>query len=190
MSSPYLKIGLVCALFATVIGLALYTNMPTEPTGDYSYNGLSQAPTPPPPPPAPMSPPPPPPPPPAPPAVKIYETVDEMPMFPGCSDISSYEAQRTCANKKMLEYVYSNISYPEEAVKNEMEGTTVIRFNVSSTGKIFGEEIVRTAGGGMGEEALRVVRSMRENNINWSPGIKDGKKVAVRFNLPVKFLLE
>lgn len=189
MSSPYLKVGFVCALFATMIGLAFYTFMPAEPANDYHYNGLSQDVIPPPPPPAPMTPPPPP--------VhqettgdEVFKVVERMPMFPGCDYVSNYEERRTCANKRLLEYVYDAINYPEEAVKKGVEGTAVVGFKVSTTGKIFDERLMRNPGAGTGEEALRVVKAMRESGMRWTPGSSSGRQVTVQFNLPVKFKLD
>ena len=111
-------------------------------------------------------------------------------MFPGCEYISNFEERRTCANKRMLEYVYNNINYPKEAIEKGTEGIAVISFKVSASGKVFDEEIARNPGAGTGEEALRVVRAMQEDDLRWEPGRMHGKPVNVQFNLPVKFKME
>jgi hypothetical protein len=49
--------------------------------------------------------------------------------------------------------------------------------------------LVRDIGSGCGEAALRVVQLMNERGIIWMPGIQDGNKARVQFNLPVIFRL-
>lgn len=189
MSSPYLKVGAICALFATAIGLTFYTLVPSEPTNDYRYNGLSQSAIPPPPPPPPA---------PHPETIveeieevveEVYTVVEQMPLFPGCEDVSTYAERKSCSDKKLLQYVYSNINYPAEAIQEGKAGVAVVRFKISPEGKVFGAELVRDPGMGMGEEALRTVNQMNKD-IRWEPGKQGGKAVAVKFTLPVRFKLE
>lgn len=121
---------------------------------------------------------------------KVFKIAEQMPLFPGCDATDEYsEALRNCANQKMLEFIYTNVKYPEAARKQGIEGTVVVRFLVEKDGTISDAEILRNVGGGTGEEALRVVNMMSEQNIKWIPGKQDGEKVNVNFNLPVKFKL-
>ena len=121
---------------------------------------------------------------------EVFKVVEQMPRFPGCEENTTDEARKDCAFKKLLEHVYQNIKYPAEARTDGIEGTTVIQFVVSKEGRIKDEKIVRKLGAGCDEEALRVVRKMREDNIIWIPGYQQGKAVSVQYNLPVKFKLE
>ena len=116
----------------------------------------------------------------------IYKAVDQMPIFPGCEEIESWQYRKDCANRKMLEFIYGNVYYPELARKNGVEGTIVIRFIVNEDGSISDAAIVRDMGAGLGEEGLRVVNEMPD----WIPGFHEGKAVKVYFNLPIKFRLE
>ena len=134
--------------------------------------------------------PPPPPPPPPPAEEEIFKVVEEMPRFPGCESLPSIAEKKACADKKLLEFIYQNINYPNVARENNIEGTVVIRFVVDKNGKISQAEIVREIGGGCGEEALRVVRKMNEMPVRWSPGKQRGRPVNVYFTLPVKFILK
>ena len=116
----------------------------------------------------------------------IFKEVDEMPRYPGCEEGKmSKEALTECAQNKMLTFIYTNIKYPEQARKQGIEGTVVVKFVVDKTGKITTKELVRGIGGRTGEEVLRVVGEMP----NWIPGQKDGKAVSVFYHLPVKFKL-
>lgn len=133
------------------------------------------------------APPPPPPPPPKPVVEEIFKVVEQMPRFAGCEDLAGSDAEKkTCAEKKMLEFVYEHIKYPNVARENGIEGMVVIQFVVASDGAIQDARIVRDIGGQCGEEALRIVKMMPK----WIPGRQRGKPVKVLFNLPVKFELK
>lgn len=122
---------------------------------------------------------------------KVYEVVEEKPRFPGCEDGNlAGEELATCAQQKMLAFIYSNITYPAAARENGIEGMTVIRFIVLEDGSIHDAKVVKDIGGGCGEEALRVVNLMDEMELKWIPGKQAGKAVKVFFNLPVKYKLE
>ncbi|MEZ5030810.1 MAG: M56 family metallopeptidase [Saprospiraceae bacterium] len=119
-----------------------------------------------------------------------FSVVEVMPRFPGCEDqgLTGVELDR-CAQRKMLEYVYTHLKYPEEAIKNEVEGTSIASFVVEKNGTISNIKIVRDIGGGTGEETARVLRQMQEDGIRWIPGEQGGQTVRVEFKLPIKFKL-
>ena len=108
-----------------------------------------------------------------------------MPQFEGCEHISDNKESKTCANKKMLDFIYNELKYPEEAILENVEGTVVIRMIIDEKGFVKNAEINRNLGAGCGEEALRIVKSMGK----WNPGMHDGKPVNVIFNLPITFKL-
>lgn len=116
----------------------------------------------------------------------IYQIVEKMPIFPGCEDLEDYGEAKTCAQIKMLKFVYGQLKYPEEALKYNIAGTVVIRFVIEADGQITNATIAREVGQGCGEEGLRIVNKMP----NWNPGIQGGKPVAVYFNLPIKFKID
>ncbi len=96
--------------------------------------------------------------------------VEQMPAFRGA----------------LQKYLAEQLEYPTIAKENGIQGTVVIQFVVNAEGKITNPFIAKDIGGGCGEEALRVVRSMPE----WLPGKQRGVPVKVQMNLPVKFKLE
>lgn len=104
---------------------------------------------------------------------ETYVIVEEMPEFPG-------------GQKAMLEYLYRNITYPKMARENGIQGIVLITFIILADGSITNIELKRDPGGGCGEEAKRVIKTMPK----WKPGKLDGKPVAVSFNLPVNFKLD
>lgn len=116
---------------------------------------------------------------------EVLKVADEMPRFPGCEDLAGEERQK-CANQKLLEYVYTQVQYPEAAKKEGIEGTVISRFVVSSDGQVYDIEILKDPGAQCGEEVLRILKKMSAEHI-WVPGRHNGKEVNVAFTLPVKF---
>lgn len=139
---------------------------------------------------APPPPPPPPPPPKEPDVAEIFKIVEEMPRFPGCeSSASTIDEKKACADRKLMEYLYSEIHYPGIARENNMEGMVVVGFVINKDGSITDAQILRDIGGGCGEEALRVVEKMNHMDQKWIPGRQRGIPVRVQFTLPVRFKL-
>ena len=121
-----------------------------------------------------------------PPNDSIYKVVIEMPRFAGCEDLPLAE-RGECAKKKMLEFIYTNIKYPEAAKDAGQEGTTVVKFVVEKDGSVSGANMVRSPGEGVFDtEVLRVTNMMP----NFIPGKnRAGEAVRVYYHLPVKFKL-
>ena len=105
---------------------------------------------------------------------KVFTFVEEMPGFPG-------------GDQKLMEYLQKNIKYPMIAKENGIQGRIYVTFVVDKDGKIKDSKILRGGlGGGLEEEALRVVRSMPD----WKPGKQNGRAVQVQYNLPIIFTLK
>jgi len=114
----------------------------------------------------------------------------EVARFPGCEEITDLEERTACSNKKLLQFIYSNIKYPKAAAKEGIQGTVVVKILIDKEGNITEREIVREIGGGCDEEVLRVVDLMEEMEERWIPAADEhGKKLSSYFNLPVKFKL-
>ncbi len=120
---------------------------------------------------------------------EINNQAEVMPRFPGCEDMGSIGEKNECANKKLLEFVYSSLNYPVEARKKRIEGRVTLRFAVTKDGKIENVEVLRDIGGGCGEEAKRVIESMNTLSEKWIPGSQNGKNVNIWFTMPVIFKL-
>ncbi len=102
------------------------------------------------------------------PEILIFSEI--MPEFPG-----GLEA--------MQDYIQKNLTYPKWAIENGVKGKVVMSFVVMPDGSIELSEIEKGIGFGCDEEALRVVNEMPK----WKPGIQNGKKVAVKLILPIRF---
>lgn len=91
------------------------------------------------------------------------------PLYPG--DIIAL--RRLVANK---------YNYPPLALKNGVNGTVIITFNIDQKGNMIDLKIDRDLGYGTGDEAMRVLKTARQ----WSPGIKRGIPVKVAYTLPLR----
>jgi len=104
---------------------------------------------------------------------EIFVFVEEQPEFPG-------------GEEALMNYLISNIHYPEQAKELDIQGTVIIEFVVETDGSVTNVVVKRGIGGGCDEEAVRVVKSMPK----WKPGKQRGKPVRVRYTLPVRFQLK
>ena len=102
----------------------------------------------------------------------LFSVVEVMPQYPG-------------GQIAMLQYLMKNIKYPEQAMKEGIQGRVTVRFIVEKDGSISDVKPVLSVHPLLNKEAVRVVKSMPK----WSPGKHNGKPVRVRFNLPVMFKL-
>jgi len=119
--------------------------------------------------------------------IKVFDFVRQMPRFAGCEDIDGTDSdKKSCAEIKMLKFIYSKINYPTIARENGIEGIVMISFIVEKDGTITSPEILRDIGGGCGKEALRVISQMP----NWTPGYQRTQAVRVQFRIPIKFELK
>lgn len=100
----------------------------------------------------------------------LTEVPDVMPVFKGGN---------------MNEYIKENTIYPESATERNIQGTVFLDVIIGRKGEIKRVKIIKNPGGGLGEEAARVVKNMPA----WEPGTLNGKAVNVRLVLPVKFVL-
>lgn len=138
---------------------------------------------------------------------------EEMPRFPGCEDETLSDSdKRECSSKKLIEYVYKNLEYPEEAKTKKIEGLVVVQFYIEINGSMSDIKLVRDIGSGCGDAALDVIYCLSENMSNhtmvtndvktntansiiinqtqqWRPGYQRGKAVRVLYTLPFRFRL-
>ncbi len=85
-----------------------------------------------------------------------------------------------------FKYVAENIKYPSRARNIHLQGKVFVQFVVERDGSVTDVKVLRGLGGGLDEEALRVI----ENSPAWNPGRQGGHRVKVRMVLPIHFRLE
>lgn len=121
---------------------------------------------------------------------EVIVFAEQMPRFPGCeAQGGDNKAKKSCADQKLLSFIYANIKYPVMAIENQIEGTVVVSFVINKDGSVVDIKVLREPGGGCGKETTRIVKMMNRMSEKWTPGKQRGKAVRVRYNLPVKFKL-
>jgi periplasmic protein TonB len=103
---------------------------------------------------------------------EIFTVVEQQPEFSG-----GYDA--------LANFLRSNMKYPPNARRMQIEGTVHVSFIVSKTGSISDVKILRGIMKECDEEAIRVVQRMP----SWKPGMQNGHPVYVRMVMPLKFRL-
>ncbi len=106
---------------------------------------------------------------------QVFMVVEEKPEFPG-------------GEAALMEYLRSNLQYPENCKKNKVQGRVLISFVVNKDGSIVEPAVVKSAGPvgvELDVEALRVISGMPA----WTPGKQNGEAVRVQFTVPVVFKL-
>ncbi|MFI5171908.1 MAG: TonB family protein [Chitinophagales bacterium] len=86
----------------------------------------------------------------------------------------------------MQNWLGKHISYPEFAVRNNVQGKVFVSFIVNTDGTISDANVVTGIGYGCDEEAVDAVNEMP----NWMPGKQNSIPVRVKVTIPIKFELE
>lgn len=84
------------------------------------------------------------------------------------------------------EYLAENLEYPEEAMQKGIQGRVLVKFIVTEKGTLDSIHTIGPAlGGGLEEEAIRVIKNMPL----WKPGKQNGHPVKVYYTQPLSFKL-
>ena len=97
---------------------------------------------------------------------------EQLPFFPG-------------GEAALLAYVASQTKYPEQAIRDSVQGVVLLRFVVLENGRIGKVQIIRSLEPHCDAEAKRVVRSLPR----FIPGKVGGKAVRVWYTLPIRFMI-
>ena len=92
------------------------------------------------------------------------DTLDIKPEYPG-------------GMTAFLTFIMNNFVVPD----NTAGGRVIIEFVVEKDGTTSEHKVVREPEPGLGDEALRVIKKAG----NWKPGEQNGKRVRVRYSLPI-----
>ena len=80
------------------------------------------------------------------------------------------------------DYIYSQITYPEEAARFNVTGVVRLSIIIETSGLLSNLLVREAVGGGGTEETIHVVKDLK-----WIPGIKDGNAVRTQCELSIKF---
>jgi len=84
--------------------------------------------------------------------------------------------------QNMAIFIRDNFKYPEEARMYGEQGTIWVEFVVYSDGILRDIKVVKGVSRSLDAESIRVIEAMPK----WKPGEQDGKKVNVRYTIPIK----
>ena len=97
---------------------------------------------------------------------KVFMVVEKMPEYVGGFDA-------------MKAFMFDNMKHPSDG----KTGTVYVSMVIGTDGQVSDVNVLRGVGPAADAEALRVVKMMP----NWIPGEQSGKKVKVRYVLPIRF---
>lgn len=97
-----------------------------------------------------------------------------MPAYPG-------------GKNSFREFIAENMRYPEEALKNNIQGTVYLEYTVDNIGNIDNITVARGIGYGCDEEAVRLVKLITYPSVrNRGIKMKVTMKTRIAFTLPGK----
>lgn len=102
----------------------------------------------------------------------VFMVVEEQPEYPG-------------GTAALLEYLRTNIKYPQDCRENHIQGRVLVTFVVETDGSITNANVVRGVDPSLDAEALRVILGMPQ----WKPGKQRGNAVRVQYTVPITFRL-
>ena len=103
----------------------------------------------------------------------IFVSVEVPPEFPG-------------GQNALLLWIRDNMKYPPVAAENGISGIVNCQFTVNADGSVTDVEVVRGRDANLDREALRVLKLVPK----FKPGQQGGKPVRVKYNVPVRFVLQ
>ena len=106
-------------------------------------------------------------------AEEVFQSVEQMPQFPG-------------GEVALMKFLQSHINYPPMASENGVQGRVVVQFVVDKTGRVGEVTIARSVDKDLDKEAVRVCKSLPK----FTPGRQNGQPVSVWYTLPVTFKLQ
>lgn len=103
---------------------------------------------------------------------RVFMVVSEVPEFPG-------------GQSALMNYLESSIEYPEDALRDSIQGRVIVQFVVEKDGSVSSPEVVRSVSPSLDAEAVRIVLQMPR----WKPGKDMGTARRVRYAVPIRFRL-
>ena len=89
---------------------------------------------------------------------EVFMVAEQMPEFPG-------------GMKEMLKFLQENVKYPENAMKNNVQGRVIVQFVIEKDGTPTEFKVLRSVDPDLDAEALRVLQTMPK----WKPGMQRGR---------------
>ncbi|MGM9736501.1 MAG: TonB family protein [Candidatus Cryptobacteroides sp.] len=105
-----------------------------------------------------------------------YYDCDQKPVFLNSSDPRQF----------LEKWVYKYLKYPQEAVRDGIQGRVMVEFIIAKDGNVTDVRVVRGVSEELDAEAVKVIAASPK----WKPGRVNGNKVRASMTIPVEFRLE
>ena len=115
--------------------------------------------------------------------VPLTSALEELPVFPGCENVSK-EERFDCFNKQINKHVRRVFRYPERDMDLGNEGKVYVKFRINEFGEV---DQIEYRGQGTSEtldqEAYRIISKLPQ----MKPGKIAGKPIRVTYTIPITF---
>ncbi|GAB3932652.1 energy transducer TonB [Larkinella terrae] len=111
---------------------------------------------------------------------KHYEANGDLITYHEPNTPAEFEGGMTGLGK----FLATNLRYPAEAAQAGIEGRVTVSFVVDTEGNVDDLKVLKEIGYGTSEEAMRVLKA---TSGKWKPAIQQGRKVKVRYVIPIFF---
>jgi TonB family protein len=108
--------------------------------------------------------------------VVSYADCDYRPLFLNSPDPAQF----------LEKWVYQYLKYPQEAVRDGIQGRVMVEFVIGTDGKVTDVKVVKSVSPELDAEAVKVVSASPK----WKPARLKGEKVRCSMTIPVEFRLE
>lgn len=119
------------------------------------------------------------------PALGLYDSILKDNVFNVPSEMPVFGTDVAKSMENLMQWIYANLKYPEEAKEKGIMGKVILTFIVDENGNIIKPEVVRSADPLLDKAALEMIGKSPK----WQPGLYNGKPVKVKMALPVAFAL-
>ncbi|MGH2623697.1 MAG: TonB family protein, partial [Sphingobacterium sp.] len=99
-----------------------------------------------------------------------YDELDQPPVYPGGTD-----AFRKAVNERLI--------ISDQAIQAHIKGVVEVSFTINKQGEMQDFELVRDLGYQSGDNVITAIKQSKR----WTPAIRNGNPVSVRYVLPVRF---
>jgi TonB family protein len=96
---------------------------------------------------------------------------------------SYVQAEPLKGYQELYDYFSENLIYPQEALKDSIQGVSTVSFIINKDGSPAKVEVVNSLGPAFDKEISRLIESMPE----WKPALLNGKPVPSKISLPITF---
>ncbi|GAB4011664.1 hypothetical protein GCM10028808_25790 [Spirosoma migulaei] len=102
-----------------------------------------------------------------------YDELEQQPKFSG-------------GMPGLSEFLQKTLGYPADAQRSGAQGKVFVSFVVCADGTLCDYEVFKSVHPSLDREAVRVVQKMSGY---WTPGMQRGRRVPVKYNMPINFTL-